>query len=136
MYHFLLLLSTPFLSLNQNLTQILNPEYVEVTGDGVKTFAQLFNELYTLVDLSKVTNYSYIMATTTSGNLQFYRLKSRTASNTLDYEASMIASGKLCVDVLEIDADSNYSRKVEGTNIAYFTNTACQNGEKYRLYYP
>lgn len=122
-------------ALNQNLTQILNPEYVEVTGNGVKTYAQLFNELYALVDISKVTNHSYLMCTLASGDKLFYRLKSFRINNTLEYEASMIASGKLCVDVLEIDTDSNYSRKVEGQNIAYITTTVVPNGEKYRLYY-
>ena len=122
-------------AINQNLTQILNPKYVEVTGNGVKTYAQLFNELYALVDLTKITNYSYLVATIQSGNRQLYRLKSITSANTLNYEASMIASGKLCVDVLEIDADSNYSRKIEGQNITYFTTTVVPNGEKYRLYY-
>ena len=122
-------------SLNLNLTQILNPEYVEVTGNGVKTYAQLFNELYALVDISKVTNHSYLRCTLASGDKLFYRLKSFRTNNTPEYEASLIASGKLCVDVLEIDADSNYSRKVEGQNIAYITTTVVPNGEKYRLYY-
>lgn len=121
-------------ALNQNLTQILNPEYVEVTGNGVKTFAQLFNKLYALVDLPKVTNHSYIMCITTSGNVVLYTLHKRTASQ-LEYINTFISESKIGFDVLEIDASSNYSRKIEGQNIAYFTNTACQNGEKYRLYY-
>ena len=39
---------------------ILNPtrENVFVTADGVKTYRQLLNELWTLVDLSRVTSYS------------------------------------------------------------------------------
>ena len=48
-------------------------EYVEVSADGTKTRAQLLNQLFTLVDFSKVRNESY-MIFGTSTQYQVYSL--------------------------------------------------------------
>ena len=61
----------------------VNPGYVEVTADGVKTISQLMDNLHALIDLSKVnkdTKFEYITGTSinymsivsiSSGNLSF-----------------------------------------------------------------
>lgn len=46
-------------------------EYIEVSADGTKTRAQLLNQLFTLVDFSKVRNESY-MTFGTSTQYQVY----------------------------------------------------------------
>lgn len=43
---------------------------VSVTGDGVKTYAQLLNELYALIDASKISHKSYLEVNQ-SGNVTF-----------------------------------------------------------------
>ena len=59
----------------------LNPNkgYISVTADGTKTYSQLFDALYFLVDNSKISNKSYLTI-----NNQIYALSNKTSSQ-LDF---------------------------------------------------
>jgi hypothetical protein len=63
------------LSLNQNLTQILNPEYVEVVSDGSKTIHSILAELFTLVDLNKVSGNTYMFVDIPNVDKQYFTLE-------------------------------------------------------------
>ena len=70
--------------------------YVSVTADGVKTYTQLFNSLYALVDMSKVRTETkliwdlgtakiiFVMAEIRAGEVRFYRLTIGASDGALD----------------------------------------------------
>ena len=55
--------------------QAINPDkgYVEVTGDGVKTYATLLNELFALVDKTKINKSSALLNITPNGETYYYQ---------------------------------------------------------------
>jgi hypothetical protein len=75
--------------LNQNLTQILNPEYVGVVSDGSKTLHSILAELYTLIDLTKVSSNTYMFVDIPNIGKQHFTLEFATGS-TLVFEMSYI----------------------------------------------
>ena len=61
-------------------SKIEQQDKVSVTADGVKTYRQLFNELYALIDRSKLSNRSTLWFIYTNGTIQYYNLGENSAS--------------------------------------------------------
>ena len=61
-------------------SKIVQQDKVSVTADGVKTYRQLFNELYGLIDRSKLTNRSVLWFKYTNGTIQYYNLGENAAT--------------------------------------------------------
>lgn len=78
-------------------------ETVSVTGNGVKTIAQLLNELYALVDNSKITNN----ATVNLGGGAVYHLISKSNSY-LEFTYSQAAASAVNVGDVQMGSNSKY----------------------------
>ena len=78
-------------------------ETISVTGNGVKTIAQLLNELYALVDNSKITNN----ATITLGGSSVYRLIAKTNSY-VEFTYSQAASSAVSIGDVQMSSNSKY----------------------------
>jgi hypothetical protein len=76
-------------TVNQNLTKILNPEYVEVVADGSKKLHSILAELYTLIDLTKVNSNTYMFVDIPNIGKQHFTLEFANGS-TLVFEMSYI----------------------------------------------
>ena len=65
--------------INQINTALYGLDYVEVTGDGIKTHSQILDSLYALIDKSKITRNSKLVRIATN-NTQYYNLSVATDS--------------------------------------------------------
>lgn len=78
---------------------------VSVTADGVKTIAQLMNELFALSGTDNVTERSVITQITTSG-LTVYQVTSKSASEIKAMTARATGAGYLYIELLTLSNDS------------------------------
>lgn len=131
-------------ALNQNLTQILNPEYVEVESDGVKTGIAIYNELYSLIDLSKIEYTSRLVLMLPNGETVVSRLDEITSDNKLVYSRifNIKYNGEIQLNTNSIWLDASSS--IQHTT-SVFTNRVTvgstsstdvmPSGRKLRVYY-
>lgn len=112
-------------------------DYVEVTADGVKTYATLLNELYALVDKSKLNNNSYMRQ---SSSYTVYKYASHNDSSikffyvggsTSNYDINLFQLGTNQEDNLYI----GYSTSTSSTAINNVSSNIVPNGRKLTLYY-
>lgn len=115
----------------------IEEDYVEVTADGVKTYATLLNELYALVDKSKLNNNSYIRQ---SSSYTVYKYASHNDSSikffyvggsTSNYDINLLQLGTNQEDNLYI----GYSTSTSSTAINNVSSNIVPNGRKITLYY-
>lgn len=74
---------------------------ISVTGNGVKTRAQLLNELYALVDYSKFTEKSVLVISTTCYHMTSYN------STHLNFSYAQAASSSLNVEEVRMSSNSS-----------------------------
>lgn len=108
---------------------------VSVTADGTKTFAQLFNSLYALVDMSKVSATSRLEWNTGSSTLVFY-IRDYSSSQIRLYQF-LIGTSNGSLDTVIISNSSAYYRCDLSTTIAYTnrSNNTSSNGQTFTFYY-
>lgn len=91
-------------------------DYVEVTGDGIKTNTQLLDELHALVDFSKVNNKSlltlYVGGETAVCNLHAYD------ANTITFSSCVPTSGGVIAAMYQIKASASVMGLTTGTTYA------------------
>lgn len=85
---------------------------VSVTADGVKTVAQLLNELATQIDFSKIRHTSMVEIVSTSGFHGVYKMYSYNHTDEILVETSR-ASSNFVADSLYIKASSSFSKRME-----------------------
>ena len=80
-------------------------EYVEVTADGVKTYATLFASAFVLVNSTKITNKSVLEIIQTNGEIMVFSLNLRNQSK-LSYSRYVInqANNRMEVGRIYIEA--------------------------------
>lgn len=113
----------------------LNKGSVSVIADGVKTVKQLLDELYALVDLSKITNSSKIVAEYTGGTLVYHLMKIQ--GTDLFYLHDMSTSAFDIVN-LKLAASSNSATYTVSGTSPTFGNTdsyVWASGTKFELFY-
>jgi len=106
-------------------------ESVSVTADGSKTYAQVLNSLYALVDFSKTTDFSLLTQTTSTYTTQ-YTMALR-LSNQLYFTRTVITSNVPSVEELSVTGTSYFHR----ANSSY-TDVSSQvpaSGTKFTIYY-
>ena len=107
-------------------------EYVEVTADGVKNAGVLFDELYALIDTSKLKPNSVL----TRGDV-VYQCTSNAASDLLFATISVSAGTNMVVQLVNIK--SSGSKVYGATNATTYTDTTSTtipaSGSKIRLMY-
>lgn len=94
---------------------------VSVTADGVKTVAQLLNELATKIDFTKVRHTTMVESVSTSGFHGVYKMYSYNYTDEIFVESSR-ASANFVADSLYIKAASSFSKRMEiaaGGTISY-----------------
>ena len=130
-------------TLNQNLTQILNPEYVEVQSDGVKTIKTILAELYALVDRSKVNGNTYMLNDLNNGEVQKCELMALYSPALLFYTSNVTKSSNQYyhhTNTYRVAGDgSSYFRSCDTstttTSFGEDTTSVPPSGRSYRIYY-
>lgn len=120
--------------LNQ-LNSDLNKGSVSVTADGVKTVKQLLNELYALVNLSKVTKDSKIVVEYSTGSLVYHLMKIQESD--LFYLHNMSTSAFDIVNLRLATGSNSGTYTVSGTTPTFGNSDSYvwTNGTKYELFY-
>ena len=106
---------------------------VSVTADGVKTTAQLLNELYALVDASKANKYSKIERTTNTG-VVIYNLD-YTEANTYYFTSVTVFDTFVSFDTVVVKASDSKRYEYNSGSISDKTNTVPASGRTITLYY-
>lgn len=119
-----------------------NPSYlpsdnaVSVTADGVKTYGQLFNELYALTDATKVTRNAKLTMSNTSGGL-IYNIERNYGTSITFIKSRNIISDYL-VETIWLGPTSTYylaTTEASSTTFTNSTNTVPASGITFTLYY-
>ena len=108
--------------------QIPQSDSVSVTADGVKTYQQILNELYALLDTTKITYNSYLKY----GNY-IYRL-TLSMSGLYQYTVATTASSNTFIQKLSVSATSGCER-MSGTTYSNLTTNVPTNGATFTIYY-
>lgn len=114
--------------------KINDTTYVEVVADGVKTRAALLNELYSLVDLSKITKMSVFTQIDTLNNFDYYVCAHKSPNDVAFSRSLVIENVGLNTRTNTLSASSNSFDCIAGTTT---DNSAAvvTNGYKYRVIY-
>lgn len=109
-------------------------DYVEVVGDGVKTWSQLINDLYALVDSDKLTDYSIIEYDT--GTFVYYYPISYKTNGQYDFTMTHLSwDGKYAFNKISVKSSASiFVQNVNGT-ITDISSSLSTNGVKLNLYY-
>lgn len=108
---------------------------VEVTADGVKTWQQLLNELYALIDTTKISQNSLLVVDFIA--YKIVCVLTYTTSAEYQFSKATISSGnKLVTDKFVIkSSNSTYGQKEENVTISDRTSQQATSGTKLTLYY-
>lgn len=116
----------------EEVAAALDVESISVTADGVKTYQQLFNELHSSCDFSKLTYHSYVLL---FGG--YFRLSS--ISGSVAYFYREFSGAKLFSDTIQLSTSSLIrSWEIDTTGNTYTDMTSSQiptNGTIITLYY-
>lgn len=119
-----------------------NPSYlpsdnaVSVTADGVKTYRQLFNELYALIDATKVTRNAKLIMTNTSGDV-IYDIE-RIYGNAVTFVKTRNIASDYLVETIWFGTNSAYylaATEASSTTFTDSTNSVPASGVTFTLYY-
>lgn len=114
-------------------------ESVSVTADGSKNYGALFNELFALMDTSKVTESSFVVEK--SGNYYSRFFLGFHSASQFDYVGTLILSTTAIEYIsMSIQVSSSWHKTARinaggGTTITNDTTTVPSNGTVYTLYY-
>lgn len=127
------LASNCMLSNGDSVEDVLGKGSVSVTADGVKTYKALLNELYALVDTSKLTHHSkYVDSNGLVFSVTAISTYCRFASS-YTYDTSFRTIG------IQLHASDSgyylYSTTTTGTTLNNMTNTVVTSGIKLTIYY-
>lgn len=121
------------MSLNQNLTQILNPEYIEVAGDGHKTIKQILEEIYSHVDFSKITPSSKL-CDYYDGKLSLTYTLDFTDDISARYSWAGVRSNTLIGSTFNV-ASTASAYSYNNTSVSDLSSSVVGANKSYRLYY-
>lgn len=93
---------------------LLDKGSVSVTADGVKTWATLLNELFALIDITKVNDHSYLSMHYSNGSNPIYLMGAHSASN---IELSSIQA--YCIEPMEIKASGSFLKRLTYANMSF-----------------
>lgn len=119
---------------NQNLTQILNPEYVEVISDGHKTTKQTLEEIYSHVDFSKITPSSKLCLYYDGKLEQVYALNYSNGTSFIRYAWAGVDSTNLIGATFNVTSPAS-AFSYHNTSISDISGGVETIGRAYRLYY-
>ena len=106
---------------------------VQVVADGVKTVSQLLNELYTLIDLTKIKPSSYVVLKTATADF-FYRAI-RLNVDSVEFSCTTIPNSTTeQIRGITISSTSECYMSTNGT-ISDVGSSVQPSGVKYQLFY-
>lgn len=108
-------------------------ESVSVTADGVKTYRQLLNELFALVDFSKLNGRSFVVWENTTTDIYPLQMIESTY-----FYASMFViqgDGTLSQYSLRVESANSYIIRLRGGTTKNYSTDTATNGEVITLYY-
>lgn len=108
-------------------------ESVSVTANGVKTTAQLLNELYALIDATKVNRNSKIERTTNTG-VVIYDFNYAEA-NEYYFTSVTVFDTFVSFDTAVVEASNSKRYEYNGSSIADKTNAVPASGRTITLFY-
>lgn len=134
---------TPYAMTNRELTEkVMGADYVEVITDGVKTYGDLMNELYALVDRSKLSKSSHLIYNISSTTIDTLPLVHYTdseihfAGNIYGYIAD---GGGLYSNAYCLKSSGSYRLdtivKSSGNTVAYNSSAKPASGRKFIIVY-
>ena len=111
--------------------------YVEVTGNGVKTYEQILNELHSLIDASKITSRSHIQFINAAGDGGNHSLELFTSTGSYTFRQLVTTPTYIQVRTYVCSATgSSYKYIDSSTNTeGDSSSTVFENGRKIRFYY-
>lgn len=115
-------------------------ESVSVTADGTKTFGQLMNELYALIDKTKITYVANLYRIPASGVSDMYHVTHYDATN-IYCSFVNVSSGNLSVSQFTINANASTYINITGASNDNsitqndFTSNAPASGQAFTFYY-
>ena len=119
---------------NEVLKVVNEETYATVTGNGVKTVGQLMDELYALIDVSKITRNSKLI--TPTGYV--YRV-SYISSDLYEFALSRVTAIAVGVFTIDVKSSGSTARNAtidsNGASFGDTTTTVVSNGSKYTLKY-
>ena len=126
--------STELQGIHSDLSELnCGSGYVEVTADGVKTISTLLNELYSLVDMSKVSGLSYFEKAERRYNLQAIK------SQYIVYSFVTVNPNYILTETITIMTNSSAYRSANtvasSTTFTDNSSNVLTSGTKLRLFY-
>lgn len=110
------------------------PDYVEVVADGVKTWSQLIDELYSLADTSKVAKNSALKANWSANDYALYRFAGKSSDVYQFTFAITEATNTQVNSFLFAESGSKLITSNNGTR-SDISSTVATSGYKLTLYY-
>jgi len=110
----------------------VSDDYVEVTADGEKTYVTLLNELFALVDMSKLNNNSIIVIE--NNDYSYYYIQYIDSSSIEAEQLVLNASGQYKIYRIILSSSSSHYRNINGT-ITDISTVMPSSGTKITLYY-
>lgn len=119
---------------------VVTPDYIEVTADGIKTVGDLLNELYPLIDESKVTEKTFLAWNYTNGSPynSIYRLDNHPAGGYYVFNlTSLSTNSPYLATTTRISLTTNSYMRQNDSNGTVTNKTSEVNaaGFKIRIYY-
>ena len=111
---------------------------VYVDADGVKTVGQLLNELYALIDSTKVTHVSDLVLTTEAGSDIVFKAEAITSTNYFFTRTRVVANTEIESCIINANSSSNKNMRIasDGTvTVTDDTSTVLVVGNRYALNY-
>lgn len=116
-------------TVTEQINTIKQGESVSVTADGVKTYRQLLNNLYSLLDITKITYNSYMKY----GNY-IYGL-TLSMSGLYQYTVASIASSSTFIQKISVQSTTSGCERISGTTYTDLSTQVPTNGSIFTLYY-
>ena len=115
-------------TVTEQIQNIKQGESVSVTADGVKTYQQVLNSLFALLDTTKITYNSYMKY----GNY-IYRL-TLIMTGLYQFTVASIASSNTFIQKISVSASSGCER-MSGSTFTDLTSQVPTNGATFTIYY-
>lgn len=112
----------------------INKGYVEVVGDGSATYASKIGNLYSLVDLTKLTQNSVLVFERNSISVTIFLQLIQKGASYLAYSNSSAATTKTYITQILVQTSGVY-RSAENNVVTDNSSQVMPNGDKLRLYY-
>lgn len=109
-------------------SKIATPEKVEVSGNGVKTRSQLFDELYALIDVTKLTPKSVLVRQTATYLVRSFDMSDLKFSNTY------ATNNAFSIDTIELKSSASKEYVYSGS-YSEVSGSVIPSGDKITLYY-